>query len=462
MSYNDSDQTNTKSKKRQRSCPVRGAPEPSHTKGDAGFARPNVPGTDDVDRRRVVLMRWVTSRWVTTTRRRRNVEKVVGKILARIERLLLDSGIGNSSRGDRNFQDHGKNICFLTATLPRLLGSIELQQTVVRRILTPFRDRVERVGDASFAAELITASRWTQWAPGVASGRWALLVQDRERLDPAEYDPDALDEATYSSCTDELLNYFLLSLVVLGARGPAYWLREGLRLITNRWSEIDLDLPLTTALRTVSEHDHHKHMVYFVLHVVLMANDYGNAPMRSYVLTDHWRQRLFGVLTRWFVNIHAADAAEANMELFFEICYVLLYLNHDRRFALPSALWWYFDTMLQRGMVQDLNTAPLHAKQPRNIYFPAGTTRWNFLSDYHANVIMATFLVEGLRYRSHRSRTGEDMLQTLQRSGMVVLRETDDTYDVTLRNILRKLRDRAQTLRTDFTLTNGPKCHVVL
>ena len=43
-------------------------------------------------------------------------------------------------------------------------------------------------------------------------------------------------------------------------------------------------------------------------------------------------------MVRWFNNIHDANAVRANMEVFFEVCYSMMYLNYDRHFALPPRL----------------------------------------------------------------------------------------------------------------------------
>ena len=73
-----------------------------------------------------------------------------------------------------------------------------------------------------------------------------------------------------------------------------------------------------------------------------------------------------------------------------------------------SQLWDYFDSMLDGGMVNNLENAPLMIASPENVYFPNGGGNMNnFLADYHSNIVMGFFFIEGVRYLDHHEANAE-------------------------------------------------------
>ena len=383
--------------------------------------------------------------------RMRKAECVIHMIYIRLHRLAIFSGI-NRAESNGKFKKHGKNMCFLAGAIPRVIGSASIRRVAVEQIMTLFKNRLDKYGDkdGEFSTEMLIACNWLNWAPGIKSA--SAVSTSLDILNPKDYSPMDIDNAKYDSCTRILLNYFLLSLTTApDKRPPEYWFKEGLRVLGDRWEEIDVELKFYGARNFVEEDDQNMHMVYFVTHVIFMGNNYGNIPLRAAMAL---RNELFDVLRKWFYQIHELKAVESNMEIFFEICYSMFYLNFDRKFELPMEVWEYFDQMLDKGLSVDFSAAALNKKASTNIYFPnekASTDR--FLADYHTHVVMAFFFAEGVRYLSHQSITadfsfdamdegGNDVLESLCSEGIVVCNAEDTICAPKLTKQLKRIHKR--------------------
>ena len=210
--------------------------------------------------------------------RKQKVITVVKRIYLRLSRLLKHVGMENK-KAKPEFKRHAKNFCFLASALPRAIFSVELQHDVIRLILVPLHDRMKHQGDNSFAPELLIGARWLNWVPGINVAEKG-MQESTNLLKQVEYDPEQMDDANFSSCTNVLVNYFILSLVSRNVREPSYWLKEGLRILGDRWvDEVDIDLCLMGPKKIIREDD--MNMAYFVTHVVFMANDFGNICFRE-------------------------------------------------------------------------------------------------------------------------------------------------------------------------------------
>jgi hypothetical protein len=378
-----------------------------------------------VDTRLNVLSAWVRGRWKkyiqvkqtnrlvrqwvqrvrTNLKRKSDIETVVTGIYERIKRLADQSGVYRKSKTVK-FKNHGKNICFLTAALPRVLRSQTLQQAAVKEVLEAFRYRILNQKDYSYAPEFAVATEWMNWNTGKVTAGYAL--ERAVLLSIKDFDQSVLTNATYESLTSELLNHYIVSLALNKASqktheqpGPEFWLMHGIGLIEDRWTEIDSDLEFTKT-NLIKADDENMHMAYFVTHVLFMANDYGNSPIRP-ELTVALQVKLFNVMRRWFMNIHTKKAVHQNLEIFFEVSYSMLYLNSAlRAHTIPPALWDYFDEMLQLGLTNNFAQSPLAKKSRHNVYFPHDPRVDGFFADYHAHLVMGFFLVECGRYMSRQ------------------------------------------------------------
>ena len=117
----------------------------------------------------------------------------------------------------------------------------------------PLHDRMKHQGDNSFAPELLIGARWVNWVPGINVAEKG-MQESTDLLKQVKYDPEQMDDANFSSCTNVLVNYFILSLVSRNVREPSYWLKEGLRILGGRWvKEVDIDLCLMGPKKIIRE-----------------------------------------------------------------------------------------------------------------------------------------------------------------------------------------------------------------
>jgi hypothetical protein len=334
---------------------------------------------------------------------RTSVDVVVTRIYTRLRNMCEQYGIGDAVMSP-DLRVHGKNIVFLAAAIPRVMQSIEHRQHVIG-ILNLFICRVHRYNDISCVPELLIASNWMNYPYGMKVAMKAMsLIDTRGRLSKRR----VLMNALFESLIPEFVNNAILAMALdLCPDIPRQnvcttdeCMMEAIAIVESRWDEIQKPLSFTKTDH-ISGHDDHMHRVYFVTHVILMANQYGNSTV-STLLSGDLQIRLFRVLSAWFVDITTRPhGIQKNRECFGEIAYCLLYVQSD---VLPGRFWTCFTNELIRGTTTAFENAPFGHSTPQNVFFPDDTRIQGFMADYHAHMIMLCYFTEGYRHHSFKQK----------------------------------------------------------
>ena len=369
----------------------------------------------------------------------RDVISIVTKMYTRVQQTT-------SKMKPVEFNNEIDNVVFLGGAIPFGVCSRELRDVAVNTCLRPLVESLPVVGIPEpliFYAKLYLASTWLHFAPGISHSVNELL-QHPEWL--SDYGISITKEAIeaidtgvqyeYDQMLAEFCNNHCISLVLEDAgtrlpRGRVHTVAESftlyLDMVEALWDEINQDLAFNTARgrqrpapggdKMVTRDDTAK--VYFVTHLVFVANAWGTADLWLVNFSRPVRRRLFDVLCRWFQNIFERDAIHENAEIFYEINYALMYLlddaaqyveydaahnveydEHDddvdddgdggplQISDLPENLWPLFQRNLDLA-----GTSALHA----NLFMPSVIVGNKLTVDYHIHDIMAFYFSEGCR-----------------------------------------------------------------
>jgi hypothetical protein len=374
----------------------------------------------------------------------RDVISVVTKMYTRVQQTT-------GKMKESQLKNEIDNVVFLAGAIPFGLCSRHLRDVAVSTCLHPLMDVLPAVNYTKydswnpapviFFAKLYLASTWLRFMPGV-SHSVNVLLQHPEWLNDYGITITAknIDDGVryeYDQMLAEFCNNHCLSLVLDDAgprlpRGRVHTVADSfalyLRMVNALWDdEINKNLAFAKKNRRQPGGDkmvtpNDTAMVYFVTHLVFVANAWGTADFWYVNFTLQVRRRVFGVLCRWFDNIFERDAIQENAEIFYEINYALMYLVDNDAFRveyeeyddeeyddggelseaaieiseLPRRLLPLFHRTLTVALDPASDVTNSRAANT-NIFMPSVIVGERLTVDYHIHDIMGFYLSEGCR-----------------------------------------------------------------
>jgi hypothetical protein len=279
----------------------------------------------------------------------------------------------------------------------------------VLKVVTCHYDEFGKAADQAMAFGFARKWLWGAVDAGI------VFEQDSVLQDIIKVDSRRLNQGTLRNVTDTLVVNYLAYLLlepqsqVAGNRktNPDYWVQQYFAYLNKHWKAVSV--PLQFRRRYL--HEYSCWRVYFVTHAVLVATAYGTQPPTHYLTIQSW-DKIACLLSDWISAMCEPAKQQANLEVFHEACYVLLFMHRlyqttttrehieGIRETLATARQRIIECA-ERGDAATIFVQKTLAFTPdeSNLFLvSASTTNDAMVADYHAHIILTIFLVEAHKF----------------------------------------------------------------
>jgi hypothetical protein len=206
---------------------------------------------------------------------------------------------------------------------------------------------------------------------------------------------------------------------------PDYWVQLTFEYLNTNWNTVSESLKFQGKYLSVKS----CWRVYFVTHAVLVATAYGTQPP-THLDIDSW-DKIACLLRGWISAMHDQTKQQANLEVFYEACYVLLFMHRlhqtpttvEQIKALGTTLVTARQRIIHWAEQGDPASILVQKKRPftqdeSNLFLvSASKTNNAMVADYHAHIILTIFLMEA---EAHKFFDADDAPATVVQSCMLL------------------------------------------
>ena len=323
----------------------------------------------------------------------KTTENIVSTIYQRIHKLLQKPYI----------LDYGGDSAFVCVTLAINMKSEYLRNEVFVNILQPViavMDKNNR-NDMTSVAIMVASALLLLNKPELIE-KHCLPHIKVENFEPFK----VLEKDTYRSLLIDSVNLYFQSWVCSNIVSfkldryepvtPVEVIKEVMVITTRLW--VELDQPLCFKKKNILiQTDQNRDRLYFLTHVLFIGNHYGTRPLDPSIFTPEIQEKLFRIFLGWFWQFIKMDAIKENIEEFSEVSYSLLYLSNNLgcKVDIPKEL--------NRTVTEFIGLAEeLSKEKKKHAWYPnAKGYRYDTYTDNHSLMVVASLLIESLRYKQH-------------------------------------------------------------
>lgn len=303
--------------------------------------------------------------------------------------------------GSKNFmRKFAAEMAFLFSTIAVVLGNQEIIQKAIALFIDPaitIATKLKKELQTQSAILLYCASSLCEYDDGKRRSRNIINLRHlTSQSTIGENSPD------YHQMLINYVNAFLESWVIEDARLNIEYIHKNeviqraVEFMESKWDDMEEKLEFyKNGKLTDRRNSPNRHKIFFATHVLFMANFYGTVPINQKAMTIQYQQKMLRLLCKWVDEFDNADRIERNIEEFSEICYSMLFLNNSTgcQSTTPSRVWTQANRLCS-------SAGDIKSKKKEYSWYPRDE-KYTAYTDYHTLMVVATFLVEVLRYKRH-------------------------------------------------------------
>lgn len=349
---------------------------------------------------------------------KQRVSRIVSRIVQRLERYLA------------SHETHRSTLLFLLGALScipqvdqRLVKQMQSLGSLYKHVSTQETTPERQWLGLSWLGGLSPPPRKQEYiSKDDALETWLNFTQEEQK---------EIYQATYSSATDVYLHYTLSA-----------WCRQAEKevnlLVEDAFVQVfeprrqELRAPLVWRGKRLSQKKEQMEKLYFVTHLLFMANAYGTRRVWAPAFTASRQRDLFEILCSWFQQMYAQGTSvlsfhlEILCEIGYSLCYLYPVIDTDTRTRFPlEALYQCLEYYVKLGEHRSFEQTPLGRSHPHAVFLPSAAALKQhvdpFYVDYHTHIVLAFFLLEVIQLQCHSTilttTTKESVLSGLEQTG---------------------------------------------